>query len=107
MNKRDGIWCPTCGSETMVTDTRAAKDALRRRRKCSEGHRFSTLEKIIPEKPKAVKPVAGKNKLAKMNLPLTYLSIEQKARARKFFEAGWTVAEVAPLFDMTQAQLRK
>lgn len=107
MDKRDGIWRPTCGSETMVLDTRPSKSALRRRRRCSEGHRFSTLEKIIIEKPKAEKPIAGKNKLAKMNLPLTYLTIEQKARARKFFEAGWTVAEVAPLFDMTQAQLRK
>lgn len=32
--------CPTCGGETSVVETRD----LRRRRACTQGHRFSTVE---------------------------------------------------------------
>ena len=37
--------CPTCGAESKVTDSRpGAYDTIRRRRVCSLGHRFFTVE---------------------------------------------------------------
>lgn len=33
-----------CGETTIVLDTRASNNRLRRRRKCPKGHRLSTLE---------------------------------------------------------------
>jgi transcriptional regulator NrdR family protein len=40
--------CPECGvmAPSVVTDTRMSRDGLRirRRRKCSNGHRFTTYE---------------------------------------------------------------
>ncbi len=34
----------SCGAKTEVIDTRPSYTRLRRRRKCSENHRFSTVE---------------------------------------------------------------
>lgn len=36
--------CPECKSPSSVVETRAAFDSLRRRRKCANGHKFSTIE---------------------------------------------------------------
>ena len=37
--------CPTCESRrTWITNTRASKDGLYRRRECVNGHRFNTEE---------------------------------------------------------------
>lgn len=38
--------CPECGAESSVLETR---DASRRRRKCQNGHRFTTMEVVVPE----------------------------------------------------------
>jgi hypothetical protein len=37
--------CPTCGASTEVLDKRGPK----RRRLCTAGHRFVTVETVIPE----------------------------------------------------------
>ena len=51
--------CPKCGcADDKVIDSRAARDGstVRRRREClSCGHRFSTLESVVPEDMKVVK----------------------------------------------------
>ena len=51
--------CPKCGcTDDKVIDSRAARDGstVRRRREClSCGHRFSTLESVVPEDMKVVK----------------------------------------------------
>jgi transcriptional regulator NrdR family protein len=36
--------CPECQASSSVIETRAASGNLRRRRKCPNGHRFSTME---------------------------------------------------------------
>jgi transcriptional regulator NrdR family protein len=36
--------CPECQGGSSVIETRAANGNLRRRRKCAQGHRFSTIE---------------------------------------------------------------
>lgn len=36
--------CLDCGEPTTVIETRISSSRLRRRRKCVEGHRFTTLE---------------------------------------------------------------
>lgn len=51
--------CPKCGcTDDKVIDSRAARDGstVRRRRECiSCGHRFSTLESVVPEDMKVIK----------------------------------------------------
>lgn len=43
--------CEECGAWTSVKETRAAPNNTRRRRiECANGHRFTTLEKIIVSK---------------------------------------------------------
>lgn len=103
-----GLNCPQCGAKGMVTDSRPHPKGIRRRRACANGHRYSSLEQIEVlgrMTASASKPRATRINL--MTLPLTYLTIEQKKRAKQFFAAGWTLAEVAPLFDMKPADLRK
>lgn len=39
--------CPKCKSFTKVIDTTTKDKEIRRRRICSEGHKFTTLEKKI------------------------------------------------------------
>ncbi len=36
--------CPECSGSTTVIETRLSNSRLRRRRKCSNNHRFSTIE---------------------------------------------------------------
>jgi transcriptional regulator NrdR family protein len=36
--------CPECGESSSVIETRASQNSLRRRRKCANFHRFTTLE---------------------------------------------------------------
>jgi transcriptional regulator NrdR family protein len=36
--------CPECSGSTTVTETRTSYAHVRRRRRCSNGHRFSTIE---------------------------------------------------------------
>lgn len=36
--------CPTCGKATVVLSTR---EGMRRRRECTSGHRFSTVETVV------------------------------------------------------------
>lgn len=105
----DGIKCPSCSGKSMVVDSRPHKKGIKRRRSCECGHRFSTLETVLKEVVKAsvARPPSGKRMLHKMDLPLTYLTAEQKVRARAFFAAGWTVKEVGKLYDMTPLEMRK
>jgi transcriptional repressor NrdR len=44
--------CPSCGAKTHTLETRSSEDgaAVRRRRECREcGHRFTSLERRVPE----------------------------------------------------------
>lgn len=41
--------CPNCGADSGVLETRRAPSGLRRRRWCKCGHKFTTLELIVPE----------------------------------------------------------
>jgi transcriptional repressor NrdR len=47
------LHCPTCGKgPSTVLETRHKPDGIRRRRKCYKcGHRFWTVETVIPAKP--------------------------------------------------------
>lgn len=57
-----GILCPACGSaDNGVTDTRAHRYGWRRRRACSCGERFTTLELVVTEEPRVVQlaPMQG------------------------------------------------
>lgn len=105
----DGIKCPSCAGKSMVVDSRPDKKGIRRRRRCDCGHRFSTIETVLKEvvKAKVERVPSGKRMLHKMDLPLTYLTAEQKVRAKQFFSAGWTVKEVGKLYDMTPLEMRK
>lgn len=41
--------CPICDGKTLVTETRESPTfGFRRRRRCENGHYFSTQEKVIP-----------------------------------------------------------
>jgi hypothetical protein len=42
----------SCGDQTDVIDTRRSSKRLRRRRKCPQGHRFSTLEVPLDSGPR-------------------------------------------------------
>ena len=45
--EKGGLKCPACGTHlNNVVDTRAVKDKILRRRRCFNGHLFSTEEKI-------------------------------------------------------------
>jgi transcriptional regulator NrdR family protein len=39
--------CPTCTKRAAVINTRPSGESMRRRYKCPDGHRWSTLEQII------------------------------------------------------------
>lgn len=43
-----GNQCPTCGTPTQVTDSRALVGGIRRRRECANKHRFTTYEHMRP-----------------------------------------------------------
>ena len=103
-----GLNCPECGAKGMVTDSRPHPKGIRRRRACKNGHRYSSIEQIevlTRMTASAVRPRSGRINL--MSLPLTYLTADQKKRAKQFFAAGWTLREVAPLFDMKPEELKK
>jgi hypothetical protein len=102
-----GILCPECGAKSEVKETRPHAKGNRRRRYCLQGHRFFTLETVTKKAAPRPKAAPKAKPIKPMDLPLTYLTIAQKARAKKFFEAGWKVSEVAPMFDMTAEELRK
>lgn len=54
-----GILCPICHlPDAGVTDSRPTEDAVRRRRACANGHRFTTYE-IVVEGPVALLPGSG------------------------------------------------
>lgn len=57
--------CPKCGSDSLrVLDTRERSIDIRRRRECSKGHRFSTLEIFWDrKKPKIERDTAKLKKL--------------------------------------------
>lgn len=41
--------CPTCQKQTRVLDSRFRDGEVYRRRRCKNGHRFSTLERVVPQ----------------------------------------------------------
>lgn len=50
--------CPTCGAWSLVLDTRTKKEGMRRRRQCANGHRFATVEAVVPYGQRPEKPTA-------------------------------------------------
>lgn len=48
-NFSESLPCPECDSATRVADSRPNSKGIRRRRECSAGHRFTTME--LPNKP--------------------------------------------------------
>lgn len=46
--------CPTCGADSGVSETRETVSGMRRRRRCVNGHRFTTYE-IIAADPAAMR----------------------------------------------------
>ncbi len=53
--------CPECGADTEVKDSRPRVDerGIRRRRECQFGHRFQTVEVIVPKAGVVVRPGVG------------------------------------------------
>jgi len=52
MNKKESkrFLCPECGGKLRaVIDSRSALSGIRRRRECLLGHRFTTLEVVVPD----------------------------------------------------------
>lgn len=48
--KSDLFPCPECGGKLKaVIDSRSALSGVRRRRECVKGHRFTTLETVVPD----------------------------------------------------------
>jgi transcriptional repressor NrdR len=48
--------CPRCDAPSRTLETRRVPDgAVRRRRECSKGHRFTTYERAVPEELQVVK----------------------------------------------------
>lgn len=46
------VTCPVCAStKGAVTDSRPSEGSIRRRRMCSNGHRFSTIEVLTTNRP--------------------------------------------------------
>lgn len=43
--------CPSCGAESRVSETRRSPAGTRRRRACTCGGKFTTLEIIVPDRP--------------------------------------------------------
>lgn len=39
--------CPTCGGRAEVIDSRETADWIRRRRKCANGHRYTSIEIVL------------------------------------------------------------
>ena len=54
--------CPECGTKVFdVLETRARKTdgVIVRRKECGNGHRFTTEERIVVSKPKAIRSREG------------------------------------------------
>lgn len=49
--------CPRCQAETTVSETRISPAGMRRRRHCACGHRFTTIEVIVPVKSRHAGPM--------------------------------------------------
>jgi transcriptional regulator NrdR family protein len=50
--------CPECGTkvfEVLETRTRKRDEVIVRRKECGNGHRFTTEERIVVSKPKAIR----------------------------------------------------
>jgi len=45
------MYCPSCGSESRVLETRRNSAGLRRRRACACGGKFTTYEIVVPDSP--------------------------------------------------------
>lgn len=48
--------CPICEVWTEVKASRQRSDGYTRRRQCGNGHRFTTIELVIPDKRGAYRP---------------------------------------------------
>lgn len=62
-NQKHGKYlaCPTCGCDNSVKDSRAWADnsAIKRRRHCPNGHRFTTIEVCLPDEAVVLRPGTG------------------------------------------------
>jgi uncharacterized Zn finger protein len=60
--RRSKMKCPECQTkvfEVLETRTRKRDGTIVRRKECGNGHRFTTQEKIVVSKPKAVRDSEG------------------------------------------------
>lgn len=44
--------CIRCGRKTQVKDSFQKRDGYRRRRQCPQGHKFNTIERLLPDRKK-------------------------------------------------------
>jgi len=66
-----------CGGDTRVVDARVLENGVRRRRLCMDcGFRFSTLESVLPEKVRELKPTKNKS-------PFTPKEVAEQIRKKK------------------------
>ena len=117
--------CPYCPEETRVIDSRAADDAIRRRRECRGcGRRFTTYERVAELEPAVVKrdgrrepflrdKLVASIRLACVKRPVSYSDVEaivetvrtrvmQSARAEVSSEdlGTWVLERIRPLDDV-------
>lgn len=76
-----GVLCPACGSaKTDVKDSRPQPGGWRRRRRCACGHRFTTMELVVDERPRVVQqvPVVGGSAMRVVPLDADVLTDDMK-----------------------------
>lgn len=88
----------SCGGDTRVVDSRDTEKGLRRRRLCMDcGFRFSTLESVLPERAREIKPV--KNKPLFTPKEISEKIKKKKVTARRGVEDMLIAREDADIFD--------
>jgi transcriptional repressor NrdR len=113
--------CPYCSSDSRVLDSRAATDAVRRRREClSCGRRFTTYERLAPSEIRVIKRsgeaepwsreklVAVLERLAR-DRPVGRRALEDLARGleAEILDAGIQTLSTAQIADRLLLRLRE
>lgn len=88
--------CPQCNAETSVLETR---DGSRRRRKCENDHRFTTMEVVIPEEVR----LTGYG--ARLRNGMAELAKQKEERRRMIGQATGTLAEVAKQYGCSPSHV--
>lgn len=93
-----GIICPACGSaKTDVKDSRPQPDGWRRRRLCGCGHRFSTMELVVDERPRVVQQVVTQGGAALRVVPLDLDALDDSLKRQLAARIAAQVNEVLGL----------